>query len=151
LISIVGLEVVGNIGTLATFSQITTWYAGLHQPSFSPPNWLFGPAWTILFALMGISIYLIRRAQTNNNREQIARAYKFFILQMALNVTWSFIFFGFHEPYAAFIEILVLWLAIIATILEFYPISKKAAWVLLPYLLWVSFASLLNYAVFRLN
>lgn len=148
---VLGSEIIGNIGSLATFSQITTWYATLNKPSFQPPNWLFGPVWTILFALMGISLYLIWSQRSAKTTAQVDAAVKIFALQFALNVLWSFLFFGFHEPYLAFIEICILWLAIVATIIQFKGISRTAAWLLLPYLAWVSFASVLNYAVSRLN
>lgn len=140
---------VGNIGSLATFSQITTWYAQLAKPAFSPPNWVFGPAWTLLFALMGVALYLIWIKQLDQKAKRLAISV--FSLQMALNVLWSFIFFGFHQPGLAFFEIIVLWLAIAGTIKIFYQHSKLAGWLLVPYLAWVTFASILNFAVWQLN
>lgn len=146
---IVGVEAIGNIGSLATFSQITTWYAALAKPAFNPPSWVFGPVWTILFAMMGVALYLVWRSGTK--KAGVKTALSVFGLQLALNVLWSFVFFGSHQPYWAFIEIILLWLAILATIKLFYPISRLAAWLLVPYLVWVTFASFLNYAIWQLN
>lgn len=146
---IVGVELVGNIGSLATFSQITTWYAALNKPWFNPPTWLFGPAWTILFALMGIALYMVWVCGTK--KAVVRDALYIFALQMALNVLWSFIFFGWHQPGWAFLEIIIMWLAILWAIIAFGRICKSAGWVLVPYLAWVTFASTLNYAVWQLN
>lgn len=148
---VLGAEIIGNIGSLATFSQITTWYATLNKPAFQPPNWLFGPVWTILFALMGISLYLIWSQRSAKTAAQVDSAVKIFAVQFALNVLWSFLFFGYHETYLAFLEILLLWMAIVVTIMQFRRILPTAAWLLLPYLAWVTFASILNFAVSRLN
>ncbi len=142
---IVGIELIGNIGSLATLSQITTWYAALNKPWFNPPSGIFGPVWTILFALMGIALYLVW--QQKNNK----RALTLFGVQLALNALWSFIFFGWHQPGWAFIEIVIMWIAILATIIEFHKISKTAAWLMVPYLAWVTFASVLTFAVWQLN
>lgn len=142
---VVGVELIGNIGSLATFSQITTWYTALDKPSFNPPNAIFGPAWTLLYALMGVALSLVL-AEKNNKR-----AITLFAIQLALNVLWSFIFFGWHAPGWAFVEIIVLWIAILATIIEFKKLSTTAAWLMVPYLAWVTFAAVLNFAVWRLN
>jgi benzodiazapine receptor len=146
---ILGVELIGNIGSLATFSQITTWYAALEKPAFNPPNGIFGPVWTILFGLMGISLYLVW--SSGANKKQISQVLIMFGIQLALNVLWSFVFFGWHQPGWAFLEIIILWLAILATLFLFYKISKTAAWLLVPYLAWVTFASVLTFAVWRLN
>ena len=148
---VLGAEIIGNIGSLATFSQITTWYATLTKPAFQPPNWLFGPVWTILFALMGMSLYLVWSQRTERTAVQVDSAVKIFAVQFALNVLWSFLFFGFHETYLAFLEIIILWVAIVATIVQFRRILPTASWLLLPYLAWVTFASILNFAVSNLN
>lgn len=148
---VLGSEIIGNIGSLATFSQITTWYATLSKPAFQPPNWLFGPVWTILFALMGISLYLVWAQRSEKTATQVDAAVKIFAVQFTLNVLWSFFFFGFHETYLAFLEILLLWSAIVVTIVQFRRISPTAAWLLVPYLVWVTFASILNLAVSNLN
>lgn len=148
---ILASELLGNIGSLATFSEIEGWYATLEKPWFQPPNWLFGPVWTILFALMGLALYLIWQKRNSVKSKQLRVAYNWFAIQFALNITWSFLFFGFHETYLAFLEILVLLFAILMTYRSFAVISKLAARLLLPYLAWVAFATVLNYAVSSLN
>ena len=146
---ILGIELIGNIGSLATFQQITTWYLGLAKPAFNPPNWIFGPVWTILFALMGISLYLVW--SSGANKKQLKPAITIFAIQLVLNVLWSFVFFGWHQPGWAFLEIVILWVAIVLTMSQFAKISKPAAWLLAPYLAWVSFATVLTAAVWQLN
>jgi tryptophan-rich sensory protein len=146
---IIGVELIGNIGSFATFNQITTWYAALNKPSFNPPNFLFGPVWTILFALMGIALYLVW--SHSGDKKEVKSALALFAIQLMLNVLWSFVFFGWHQPGWAFVEIILMWLAIFATIVSFSKISKTAAWLMVPYLAWVSFATCLTYAVWRLN
>lgn len=146
LIFVIACELAGAIGTIATVSNIATWYATLAKPAFSPPNWVFGPAWTVLFALMGISLYLIYRSKKKDDS-----AYLAFAAQFALNILWSFAFFGAYSPFYGLVVIALLWLAIAYAIFRFYQISKTAAYLLIPYLLWVSFAAVLNYSVFVLN
>ena len=139
----------GFIGSIFTNRQIPTWFATLKKPSFSPPNWLFGPVWTALFILMGVSLFLIWRKGLNYPSVKIALI--IFGIQLLLNILWSFLFFAQRAPLAGFIEIIILWVLILMTILTFYPISKTAAILLLPYILWVSFASILNFSLWRLN
>lgn len=134
----------GLVGSVFTTPAIPGWYANLNKPSFSPPNSLFAPVWTILFILMGISLALIY-----NKKNKVA--VRIFAVQLILNTFWSILFFGLKSPGLAFVEIIFLWLAIILTIIKFYKISKPAAYLLFPYLLWVSFASFLNFTVYRLN
>ncbi len=149
LITAVGLTVVlGAVGGLVTSAEIPTWYAGLTKPSFNPPNWLFGPVWTTLYILMGISCFLIWKQPASSGRN---RALVLFIIQFALNFCWSFIFFGMHETGWALAEMIVLWVMILLTIFSFAQYSKIAAWLLVPYISWVSFAMLLNGAIWRLN
>jgi len=143
-----GMVLIGSISGLANAGNITEWYATLHKPSFNPPNYLFGPVWTILYMLMGISLYLILQSPKTDARNT---ALIIFAFQMALNFSWSFLFFYFKWPGIAFIEILVMWIAIIMMILTFYRISPLAAYMQVPYLLWVSFASVLNGAIWYLN
>jgi translocator protein len=138
----------GAIGSIFTSKSIPTWYATLKKPSFNPPNYLFGPVWTILYILMGIAAYLIWTSGWNSVTK-IALAV--FAVQLILNTAWSILFFGLQNPFIAFIEIIFLWLAIVATIVLFYRISPAASYLLIPYLLWVSFASVLNFAIWRLN
>ncbi|HXH26364.1 MAG TPA: TspO/MBR family protein [Candidatus Acidoferrum sp.] len=146
---IASVELLGNIGSLATFSQITTWYALLAKPFFNPPSWIFGPVWTLLFALMGVAVYLIWRAPVQGSPLRLA--YGAFALQLMLNILWSFIFFGWHQPFIALLEIIILALAIVLNIREFAKVSAPAAWLMVPYLMWVLFATILNMAIWLLN
>ena len=141
-------QVVGGLGAIFTTPEINGWYATLQKPFFNPPNWIFGPAWTTLFALMGISLWLTLKAENSATRKTALIA---FAVQLALNSIWSFLFFKLHSPLAGLIEIILLWLSILFWILKTYPISKPAAWISIPYLLWVSFASLLNFWIWKLN
>lgn len=133
---------VGGLGSFFTVSSIPTWYATLNKPVFSPPNWVFGPVWTILYFLMGISLYLVWQKK---------KVPAVFWVQLALNALWSIIFFGLKNPVLAMLDIAALWIAIYLTIKSFYPISKIAAYLLLPYLIWVTFASILNLSIVILN
>ena len=132
----------GVVGSFFTVSSIPTWYAILNKPFFSPPNWVFGPVWTILYILMGISLYLIWQ-----KREIPA----IFWVQLILNTAWSIIFFGMRNPTLAFIDILILWVSILLTIKVFSKINKLAGRLLIPYLVWVSFATILNLGILILN
>lgn len=150
LIVAIGLsEFAGIIGAVFTTPSISTWYANIVRPEFSPPNWVFGPVWTTLYALMGIAAFLVWKKGLG--RKDVKVALGIFVGQLVLNSLWSIIFFGLQSPGAAFIEIMVLWLAIVATIVTFAKISKPAAWLLVPYILWVSFAAFLNYSIWMLN
>jgi benzodiazapine receptor len=149
LFSIIVCEAVGIFGALFTTSAIPTWYAGLKKPSFSPPNWIFGPVWTLLYALMGIAAYLIW--QQGIAKSAVRQALFLFTLQLILNFLWSFFFFKLQLPIYALIEILLLWVLILATIISFYQINKTAGFILVPYLHWVSFATLLNFYIVKLN
>lgn len=139
----------GIIGALFTFDAIPSWYAGLVKPSFAPPNWLFGPAWTTLYTLMGISLYLIWQAKAKIKIKKAAL--NIFYAQLILNALWSIIFFGLKNPGLAFVEILLMWVLIAASIVKFNKINKTASYLLVPYLLWVSFATLLNASIVYLN
>jgi translocator protein len=136
----------GAIGSIFTAETIPTWYAALNKPSFNPPNWIFGPVWTTLYIMMGISLYIIWQSEEENRP-----AMTMFFFQLALNSLWSVIFFGFHAPLAAFICIVFLWLSIAATIYLAYRISRTAGLLLVPYIMWVSFASILNLFIWKLN
>jgi translocator protein len=142
--AIVICELAGFIGSVFTFSSIPTWYAYLVKPTFSPPNWVFGPVWTALYALMGIAAYLVYETRKT-------AALKIFGIQLCLNTVWSVVFFGFHSPLGGLVIIILLWLSIVWTILEFFKVSRPAAYLLAPYLFWVSFASVLNYYILMLN
>jgi translocator protein len=140
---------VGLLGSLITSPAIPTWYAELNKPTFNPPSWVFGPVWTILYILMAVAAWLIWRQ--GRPTEGVKLALALFALQLALNLLWSFIFFGCHSPLYAYVEIMLLWLAIVFTIISFTRLSHPAAWLMFPYLLWVTYASLLNYAIWKLN
>lgn len=146
--AIVFCQMAGLIGSLFTFTAIPTWYAQLNKPFFNPPNWVFGPVWTMLFTLMGISLYIIWTKKQNKKTRQ---AINIFLVQLVLNTLWSILFFGLKSPTLAFIEILILWFAIYTTIAHFWRLSKPSAYLLVPYIAWVSFASLLNLAIVILN
>lgn len=124
------------------------WYASLKKPSWNPPGWIFGPVWTVLYAMMAVAAWLVwRRGGFAAQR----RALTLFLVQLALNAAWSPLFFGLHWPGVAFAEIVLLWLAIVATVAAFRPVSRVATFLLMPYLLWVTFASVLNFTLWRLN
>jgi benzodiazapine receptor len=146
---IVFCEIAGVIGSLFTTPSIPGWYAGLRKPSLAPPNWVFAPVWTTLYALMGISLFVVWRKSSGKGLRSVAISA--FMLQLALNALWSYLFFGLQSPFLGVIEITILWLAIVATIAFFSRISKLASLMLLPYLAWVSFAGYLNYLIFTLN
>ncbi|MEJ2306479.1 MAG: tryptophan-rich sensory protein [candidate division WOR-3 bacterium] len=147
--SIIICQLAGIIGSIFTTPAIPTWYANINKPTFRPPNWVFAPVWTTLFLLMGIALFLIWRKGLNEKDIKIAIAV--FAFQLVLNTLWSFLFFGLESPFAAFIEIIFLWVAILASIILFFRISRLAGALLIPYILWVSFASILNFSIWRLN
>jgi benzodiazapine receptor len=147
--SIIICQLAGIIGSVFTTPAIPRWYANINKPSFNPPNWVFAPVWTTLYLLMGISLFLVWR--TGLNEKDIKIAVAVFILQLVLNALWSFLFFGLESPFAAFIEIIFLWAAILISIILFFRISWVAGALLIPYILWVSFASVLNFSIWRLN
>jgi len=149
VIAIVVSELAGIIGSIFTVSAIPSWYAGLAKPALNPPSWIFGPVWTTLYLLMGVAAFLVWRHGLE--RKEVKTALAIFGGQLVLNALWSIIFFGLKNPDAAFIEIVFLWLAILGTIIVFSKISRPAAFLLLPYILWVSFAAYLNYSIWILN
>lgn len=149
VISVVVAEGAGLIGAIFTTPAISSWYVFLHKPQLAPPNWVFAPVWTLLFLLMGTAAFLIWKKGLE--RRDVKIALGIFIGQLALNTLWSIIFFGLHNPGAALVEIILLWLAIVVAIIAFTKISKPAAWLLVPYILWVSFAAYLNYSIWLLN
>ncbi len=145
-------QLAGAIGTLFTMPAIPTWYAHLLKPTFSPPNWLFAPVWTLLYTLMAVAIFLLWQTKVSNGQKKKRRlAITFFIVQLVFNACWSIIFFGEHNIGSALIEIVFMLLAIILTMYFAWPVKKWATWLLLPYLVWVSFATILNFALWRLN
>ena len=146
IVSILICQIAGIIGSIFTTPSITTWYADLQQPAFSPPNWVFGPVWITLYTLIGISLYLVW-----NKKKNIKIPLTLFFIQLILNSIWSIIFFGLQNPFYALIEIIILWITILLTIINFYKVSKKAGLLLLPYIIWVSVATILNYYIWILN
>lgn len=149
VISILICQCAGFIGSLFTRPSIPTWYANLDKPPFTPPNWIFSPVWITLFLLMGISLFLIWRRGLAEKKVRVALG--FFGSQLIFNILWSVLFFGLRSPIAGFIDIAVLWIAIALTIFYFLQVSKTAGVLLLPYIVWVSFAALLNVFIWRLN
>ena len=148
LFLIIICEGVGLLGTIFTLPSITTWYMALNKAPFNPPPWIFGPAWTTLYFLMGLSLFLLLQKKLKKQKNFLVIL---FTVQLFLNFLWSVIFFGMHLPLVAFIEIIFLWISIALLIVDFWKYSKPAAVLLIPYLGWVSFASLLNLFVVLLN
>lgn len=138
----------GLLGMIFTTPAIPGWYAGLLKPSFNPPNWIFAPVWNLLYTMMAAALFIVSGTKASHERSW---ALYTFAVQLILNAVWSVVFFGAHSPLGGLVVIVLLWLAILLTILRFKPISGLAAWLLVPYLLWVSFASLLNFFLWRLN
>jgi len=139
----------GGIGSLATMKAIPTWYQGLAKPPFNPPAWLFGPAWTTLYLLMAVAAFLVWKQGFGAPGVRLALAA--FLVQLVLNALWSVFFFGMRSPLAGLVDIVVLWLAILATIILFFRVSGAAGILLLPYIAWVTFAAFLNAAILYLN
>jgi|SRR3989344_1450953 len=160
IFSIFVCELAGVVGGLVTYSSIASgWYAGLVKPLFSPPNWVFGPVWTLLYFLMGVSLFLVVKShkQYPYKLEFVRVLFVwvagviFFFVQLLFNIFWSILFFGMKNPVYAFFDIVLLWIFIIVTIFAFAKISKPAAWLLVPYILWVTFAVYLNLMIVMLN
>ena len=149
LLWILVCEGAGVIGSLATFSKIPGWYAGLEKPVFSPPNWLFGPVWTLLYAGMGISAFRIWSKGVQ--KREVRNLIGLFLVHLAVNVLWSIVFFGLENIAGALFVIAILWMLIALLIFRFSSVDKISAYLLIPYLLWVSFASLLNFSLLVLN
>jgi tryptophan-rich sensory protein len=149
VISLIVCQFAGFIGSVFTTPAIPTWYVTLNKPPFTPPNGLFSPVWTFLFVLMGISAFLVWSKGLDDKR--VKTALSIFAVQLILNILWSVVFFGLRSPLAGLIEIVILWIAIWLTILNFFKVSKTAGLLLLPYILWVSFAVVLNFFIWRLN
>jgi len=139
---------IGGLSGYATLDGVTGWYITLHKPSFNPPNYLFGPVWSLLYLLMGVSLFLILRAEKSPARRKAIAA---FAIQLVLNFFWSIIFFRFHAVGIALAEIVLMWLTILWMIVAFYRVNKTASLIQLPYISWVSFAAILNAVTFYLN
>ncbi|HEX8315479.1 MAG TPA: TspO/MBR family protein [Flavisolibacter sp.] len=148
-ISIAAPLAVGAIAGLFTRPEITGWYQTIEKPSWQPPNWVFGPVWTMLYILMGISLFLVWKSNAPANKKRAAVI--LWIVQLVFNFFWSYIFFRQHQIDWALAEIIVLWFFILLTIFSFARISRLAAWLLVPYISWVSFAGILTYTIYQLN
>ncbi|MEO0073495.1 MAG: TspO/MBR family protein [candidate division WOR-3 bacterium] len=149
LVSLVAAFGAAVVGSAFTNPAIPVWYQTLKKPAFAPPNWLFGPAWTLLYILMALASWLVW--QKGLATPQVGTALIVYLVQLVLNALWSVLFFGLRSPLAGLIEILLLWSTILVTTVLFFRISRAAGALLLPYLGWVSFATLLNAAILRLN
>jgi benzodiazapine receptor len=141
---------VGYFSGIVTRESITTWYPTLVKPSFNPPNWVFAPVWTILYIMMGVAGGMVWN-RLEQDPENVKKAFTFFIIQLALNAAWSVIFFYFHNPFLALIEVILFWLLIFETHIQFKKIDKTAGLLFIPYLAWVSFATVLNASIWWLN
>jgi translocator protein len=141
---------VGYLSGMVTRASITTWYPTLVKPSFNPPNWIFAPVWTSLYVMMGVAAGLIWN-QITTQKAAVTKALQFFTIQLVLNALWSYLFFGLHNLMLATIEVVLLWLMIFETYSQFAKINKTASYLMLPYLAWVSFASVLTASIWWLN
>lgn len=148
LVSLILPLSVGAVAGIFTAQGVQEWYLTLNRPSFNPPNWIFAPVWTTLYILMGISLFLIWKLETSKARNFAILA---FTIQLLFNFSWSFLFFYFNALGIALIEIILLWVSIVTMLVLFYKIKPITAYMNLPYLLWVSFASVLNGAYYMLN
>ena len=149
LITVVVCLLVGFLSGLSTSESIETWYAYIEKPSFNPPNWIFAPVWTLLYILMGIAVAVIWHTGWSN--EAVQNAIMIFLAQLIFNATWSVVFFGMQSPMGALVIILILWTLILICLLRFYSIRKSAFYLMIPYFLWVSFATVLNASIVYLN
>jgi tryptophan-rich sensory protein len=152
LIVVVTCLAIGYFSGMATQSSIKTWFPTLVKPSFNPPNWIFAPVWSMLYIMMGIAAGLVwNRLELSNDKELVKKSLVFFAIQLGLNALWSVLFFGLRNPMLALIEIVLLWLMIYETYIKFGKIDKIAGYLFLPYLAWVSFATVLNASIWWLN
>ncbi len=149
IISIVLCQLAGVIGMVFTINSVPGWYASLIKPTFNPPAWIFGPVWVTLYLLMGISLFIIWKEGLKN--KEVKSAFIIFVIQLIVNASWSVVFFGAHSVTGGLVIIIVLWILILITIIKFIKISRTAAILLIPYLLWVSYASVLIFSIFKLN
>ena len=142
------VAIAATIGSLVTFQAIPTWYAALNKTVISPPDWVFAPAWTILYILMAMALFLIWREEPTKKQKE---ALQLFGAQLVSNAAWSIIFFGTHLIFTAFIEIILLLTLIIWTTIWFYRVNKIAGYLMIPYILWVGFAAILNFSTWLVN
>lgn len=151
LLAVVGCVLVGASGSVFTASGLGTWYAGLEKPALAPPDWVFGPVWTVLFALMGVAAWLVWRQAATGEPAAARLALGVFAAHFAVNVAWSAAFFGARSVRAGLVVVALLWVAVVATIATFARVDRRAALLLVPYFAWVTFAAYLNYAFWSLN
>jgi len=149
IVSILIVFLTGAVGTVFTLKEITTWYVNIPKPAWTPPNWAFGPIWTTLYVLIGISLFLVWREGLG--RKEVKIAIVVFAVQLLLNLVWSLIFFGTHNIAGGLVMVIMLWISILINIIIFYRISKPAGLILVPYIIWVSIAAYLNYSVYLLT
>jgi len=147
IISIILPQLIGGVGALVTISSVGSWYQTINKPFFTPPSWVFGPAWTTLYLLMGIALFLIWKSDHPSKKT----ALWVFGIQLVLNGIWSPAFFGLESPILGLVVIVPLWILIVVCIKVFFPIHKTASYLMVPYLLWVSFATALNAGIWYLN
>lgn len=141
--------IVGGTSGFFTATGVESWYQSIARPTWNPPGWIFGPVWTTLYVMMGISLFLVWKEDTSVELKKIAIA--LFTVQLVLNFFWSFIFFNQHQIGWALVEIIAMWVFILLTIFAFAQVNKAAAWLLVPYISWVSFATILNFTIWQLN
>jgi translocator protein len=149
IISIAIPVAIGAISGFFTVTGVESWYQTINKPSWNPPSWIFAPVWTSLYVMMGIGLYLVWKSDSSEVLKKTAIS--LFAVQLILNFFWSFIFFNQQQPGWALVEIIAMWIFILLTIFAFAPVSKPAAWLLVPYICWVSFATVLNYTIWQLN
>jgi tryptophan-rich sensory protein len=145
---VIAVAAVMAVGGAITAPAIGEWYGGLNRPAWTPPNWLFGPVWALLYVMMAVAAWLVWQTRRSL---RVGLPISVWVLQLALNLGWSFLFFGLRNPMLALIDIAVLLLAILASFVLFWPTSRLAGRLLAPYILWVGYAAALNYAIWRLN
>jgi benzodiazapine receptor len=150
LIMVVTCVGVGYLSSIVTRDSVDTWYTTINKPSFNPPDWVFAPVWSTLYVMMGVAAGLVW-GRIEIQRETVRKGLTFFWIQLGLNALWSYLFFGLHNPLLALIEIVILWLMIYETFVQFNKVYKLSAYLLLPYLAWVTFATVLNASIWWLN
>lgn len=141
--------IVGGLSGFFTVTGVESWFQTINKPTWNPPNWIFGPVWTTLYIMMGVALFLVWKAERSDILKKTAII--LFSTQLVLNFFWSFIFFNQHQMGWALVEIIALWIFILLTIFAFANVSKLAAWLLVPYISWVSFAAILNYTLWKMN
>lgn len=149
VISLALPQIAGLVAAYFTITGVGSWYQTIQKPDWNPPNWLFAPVWTTLYVMMGIAFYLVWRSNVDTKTKRPALI--FWMAQLVLNFFWSIIFFYTHQIGYALVEIIMLWILILVTIFRFALIIKAAAWLMVPYISWVSFAGILNYTIWMLN